>query len=114
VGVVATLLVVVALSNLVYQVIHKPTELFFFVGHRFDKEPAETWRQYGTLFRTYSTGTITPELLAALAQGEAIPTIRDVGSDGFSFHSTHPTALPDNTFLPWLAGRGELSGHMPS
>jgi hypothetical protein len=70
-GIVATLLVVAALSNLVYQVIHKPTELFFLVGHRFDKEPAETWRQYGPLFRTYSTGTITPELLAALAQGES-------------------------------------------
>jgi hypothetical protein len=70
-GIVATLLVVAALSNLVYQVIHKPTELFFLVGHRFDKEPAETWRQYGTLFRTYATGTITPELLAALAQGES-------------------------------------------
>jgi hypothetical protein len=70
-GIVATLLVVVALSNLVYQVIHKPTELFFLVGHRFDKEPAETWRQYGPLFRTYATGTITPELLAALAQNES-------------------------------------------
>jgi hypothetical protein len=33
--------------------------------------PAETWRQYGALFRTYSTGTITPELLAALAQVES-------------------------------------------
>ena len=41
------------------------------VGHRLDKEPPETWRQYGSLFRTYSTGTITPELLAALAQGES-------------------------------------------
>jgi hypothetical protein len=70
-GIVAVLLVVLALSNLVYQVIHKPTELFFLVGHRFDKEPAETWRQYGTLFRTYATGTITPELLAALAQDES-------------------------------------------
>src|SRR6202035_4195786 len=49
----------------------KPTELFFFVGHRLDKEPAETWRQYGPLFRTYSTNTITPELLAALAQVES-------------------------------------------
>src|ERR1700759_4085504 len=67
----AVLLVTLAFSNLVYQVIHKPTELFFLVGHRFDKEPAETWRQYGPLFRTYSTGTITPELLAALAQGES-------------------------------------------
>ena len=70
-SIVAALLVVLAVSNLVYQVIHKPTELFFLVGHRFDKEPAETWRQYGPLFRTYSTGTITPELLAALAQGES-------------------------------------------
>ena len=51
--------------------IHKPTELFVFVGHRLDKEPAETWRQYGPLFRTYSTSTITPELLAALAQVES-------------------------------------------
>jgi hypothetical protein len=65
------LFVVLAVSNLVYQVIHKPTELFFLVGHRLDKEPAETWRQYGPLFRTYSTATITPELLAALAQQES-------------------------------------------
>ena len=65
------LLVVFALANLVYQVIRKPTELFFFVGHRLDKEPSETWRQYGPLFRTYSTSTITPELLAALVQIES-------------------------------------------
>jgi Transglycosylase SLT domain len=45
--------------------------LFFFVGNRLDKEPAETWRQYGALFRAYSTSTITPELLAALAQVES-------------------------------------------
>jgi hypothetical protein len=67
----ATLLVAFTLSNLLYQVIHKPTELFFFVGHRLDKEPPETWRQYGALFRTYSTAMITPELLAALAQQES-------------------------------------------
>lgn len=70
-SVAAALLAALALSNLVYQVIHKPTELFFLVGHRLDKEPAETWRQYGPLFRIYSTGTIPPELLAALAQGES-------------------------------------------
>jgi hypothetical protein len=70
-GGVAILLAVVALTNLIYHVIHKPTELFFFVGHKLDKEPAETWRQYGPLFRTYSTTTITPELLAALAQVES-------------------------------------------
>jgi hypothetical protein len=71
VAVAAVLLTVVALTNLVYHVIHKPTELFFFVGNGHDKEPAETWRSYGPLFRTYSTGTITPELLAALAQIES-------------------------------------------
>jgi hypothetical protein len=70
-GVVAILLVTFTLTNLIYHVIHKPTELFFFVGHRLDKEPAETWRQYGPLFRTYSTQSITPELLAALAQVES-------------------------------------------
>jgi hypothetical protein len=68
---IAILLPLFALTNLVYHVARKPTELFFFVGHRLDKEPAETWRQYGALFRTYSTGTITPELLAALAQVES-------------------------------------------
>jgi Transglycosylase SLT domain len=69
--VIAILFPLLALTNLVYHVIRKPTELFFFVGHRLDKEPAETWRQYGALFRTYSTSTITPELLAALAQVES-------------------------------------------
>src|ERR1700680_3467497 len=45
-GVVAILLAVVGLTNIAYQVIQKPTELFA-LGHRLDKEPAETWRQYG-------------------------------------------------------------------
>ena len=68
---IAILLPLLALTNLAYHVVRKPTELFFFVGHRLDKEPSETWRQYGPLFRTYSTSTITPELLAALAQVES-------------------------------------------
>jgi hypothetical protein len=70
-AVVAILLPLFALANLVYHVIRKPTELFFLVGHALDKEPDETWRQYGQLFRAYSTHTITPELLAALAQTES-------------------------------------------
>jgi hypothetical protein len=65
------LLAAFSLANLVYHVIFKPSELFFFVGNRLDKEPAGTWRQYGSLFRTYSTGAIPPELLAALAQVES-------------------------------------------
>jgi hypothetical protein len=69
--VVATILTAATLSNAAYQVIRKPTELFFFVGGALDKVPSETWRQYGLLFRKYSTDTITPELLAALAQIES-------------------------------------------
>jgi hypothetical protein len=71
VGIAAIILAAFSLANLVYHVIFKPSELFFFVGNRLDKEPAETWRQYGPLFRTYSTGTVPPELLAALAQVES-------------------------------------------
>ncbi len=65
------LLLAFALTNLAYQVIRKPTELFFFLDPALDKEPPETWRQYGPLFRAYSTSAITPELLAALAQVES-------------------------------------------
>lgn len=67
----AVLLAAAALLNIVYQLVRKPTELFVLVGHALDKEPADTWRQYGPLFRTYSTATIPPELLAALAQVES-------------------------------------------
>jgi hypothetical protein len=70
-GVAAILLAAVALTNIVYHVIRKPTELFLLVGNALDKEPAETWRQYGSPFRKHSTDTITPELLAALAQVES-------------------------------------------
>ena len=69
--IVAVLLLAFFVLNIVYQVARKPTELFVVTGHRLDKEPAETWRDYGSLFRTYSTGTIPPELLAALAQTES-------------------------------------------
>src|SRR5688572_1923824 len=56
--------------NWTYQVIRKPTELFFPVSGALTKAPPETWRQYGPLFRRHSTSVITPELLAALAQVE--------------------------------------------
>jgi Transglycosylase SLT domain len=69
--IVAILLPLLALTNVAYHVILKPTELFAFIGHRLDKEPPETWRSYAPLFRAYSTSTITPELLAALAQTES-------------------------------------------
>jgi hypothetical protein len=70
-GGVAMLLAVVVLVNIAYQTMRKPTELFVLVGNALDKDPSETWRQYGPLFRKHSTATITPELLAALAQVES-------------------------------------------
>ena len=70
-GIAAILLAAIAILNIAYHVIRKPTELFVLVGDALDKQPAGTWRQYGPLLRTYSTATLTPELLAALAQVES-------------------------------------------
>jgi hypothetical protein len=69
---VGAILVVLMWSavNWAYQVIRKPTELFFPVSSTLSKTPSETWRQYAPLFREHSTTTISPELLAALAQVE--------------------------------------------
>ncbi len=58
-------------ANWVYQVIRKPSELFFPVDRVLAKAPSETWRQYGSLFREHSTAVITSELLGALAQVES-------------------------------------------
>jgi hypothetical protein len=68
--VVVLALVLFAAANLVYQVIRKPAEMFFPVSGVLKKMPAETWRQYASFFRAYSTADISPELLAALAQVE--------------------------------------------
>ena len=57
-------------ANLAYQVLRKPTELFSPASSAFNKSPAETWGRYAPLFREYSTASISPELLAALAQVE--------------------------------------------
>jgi len=65
-----TVLAVFSATNLVYQIVRKPTEMLFPVSGTMNKMPAETWRQYAPLFREYSTATIAPELLAALAQVE--------------------------------------------
>jgi hypothetical protein len=64
------LVVVWSAANWTYQVIRKPSELFFPVSGTLTKAPAETWRSYAPLFRRHSTAVITPELLAALAQVE--------------------------------------------
>ena len=56
--------------NFIYQVARKPSELFFPVSGTLYKSPAETWRQYGPLFKKYSTGVMKPDFLAAIAQVE--------------------------------------------
>jgi hypothetical protein len=56
--------------NWIYQVAHKPSELFFPVSGTLNKTPSETWRQYAPAFEKYSTRVMSPELLAALAQVE--------------------------------------------
>ena len=60
-----------AVVNGVYQVMRKPTELFFPVSGTLNKTPAETWSEYQSIFRAHATRSISPELLAALAQVEA-------------------------------------------
>ncbi|HEY8156933.1 MAG TPA: lytic transglycosylase domain-containing protein [Myxococcota bacterium] len=67
----AAALTVWAALNFAYQVIRKPTELFFPVSEALHKTPTETWRDYAPSFRRHSTPVMTPELLAALAQVEA-------------------------------------------
>jgi hypothetical protein len=61
-----------------YQVIRKPSELFFPVSGTLYKTPLETWRQYAPLFEKYATPVMTPAFLAALAQveGSGNPVVR--------------------------------------
>jgi len=64
--------------NGVYQVIRKPSELFFPVSGTLYKTPPQTWRQYAPLFEKHATSVMTPEFLAALAQveGSGNPLVR--------------------------------------
>jgi hypothetical protein len=64
--------------NWLYQVIRKPSELFFPVSGTLYKTPGETWRQYAPIFQKYATNVMTPDLLAALAQveGSGNPIVR--------------------------------------
>jgi hypothetical protein len=69
-GTVAVLTLWLAV-NWTYQVVRKPSELFFPVSGTLHKTPSETWEQYAPIFRRHATAVITPEFLAALAQVEA-------------------------------------------
>jgi len=66
----AAALAIFAAANFAYHVMRKPSELLFPVSDALAKRPADTWRDYGPLFREYSTAAIPAELLAALAQVE--------------------------------------------
>ncbi len=81
VKVITTVVVVLTLSvaiNWIYQVIRKPSELFFPVSGTLYKTPSETWRQYAPIFEKHATNVITPDLLAAIAQveGSGNPVVR--------------------------------------
>jgi hypothetical protein len=77
--VLSVLLVALSLAvNWTYQVVRKPSELFFPISGQFYKDPAATWQAYGRLFERHSTSVMTPDLLAALAQieGSGNPIVR--------------------------------------
>ncbi len=79
--IVASVAAFVALGlavNWTYQIVRKPSELFFPVSGQFYKAPEQTWRAYGALFRRHSTSVLTADLLAALAQveGSGNPVVR--------------------------------------
>ena len=58
-------------GNWIYQVAHKPVELLYSLSRGTFKTPPNTWKSYQVMFRAHSTPTISPELLAALAQIES-------------------------------------------
>ena len=96
-AVALTLLAILALAvNGIYQVLRKPTELFFPVSGALNKLPDETWSRYGPLFEKHSTAVTTAPFLAALAQVEAA---RNVGRSGLG-------GLPANLIMTfrWNGG----------
>ena len=68
---VAAILLAALAANWAYHTVRKPTEVFFPLMNALDKQPFETWREYGSLFQNHATAVITPDLLAALAQVES-------------------------------------------
>ena len=73
VQIVAGVLIVGAIwlaLNWTYQVIRKPSELFFPVSDSLYKSPTQTWDEYSGIFHRHSTRVMTADFLAALAQVE--------------------------------------------
>jgi hypothetical protein len=63
-------LALLAVLNWIVQAVRKPSEALF-PFDSFVKAPAETWQEYGGLFRSHATASIPAELLAAIAQAES-------------------------------------------
>jgi hypothetical protein len=66
----AAILALALAANWIFQVIRKPSELFFPVSTTLNKSAPETWRQYAPIFRKHATSVMTAPLLAAMAQVE--------------------------------------------
>jgi hypothetical protein len=77
IGLPAVCLLALIINGL-YQVIRKPSELFFPVSGTLYKTPSETWREYAPLFKQHATPVITADFLAAMAQveGSGNPVVR--------------------------------------
>src|SRR5258708_33285095 len=56
--------------NWIYQVVRKPSELFFPVIGTLAKSPAATWAEYAPSFRKFATAVMTPGFLPAIPQVE--------------------------------------------
>jgi hypothetical protein len=80
-------------ANWIFQVIRKPSELFFPVSATLNKLPPETWRQYAPIFRKHATGVMTAPLLAAMAQveGSGNPVARTYWR--WSWRTTQPSEV---------------------
>lgn len=98
--VIVGVLVMWVTVNWIYQVIRKPSELFFPISGVLHKTPAETWATYDSAFKRHATDVITADFLAALAQveGSGNPVVRtywrwSLKSDPFELYRPASSAV---------------------
>jgi len=89
----AAILMLALAGNWIFQVMRKPSELFFPVSTTLNKSPTETWRQYAPIFRKHATRVMTAPLLAAMAQveGSGNPVARTYWR--WSWRTTEPSEV---------------------
>ncbi len=68
---VVTVVILLLLLNVMYQVFMKPTEIVRFLGFGTPRTVTDTWDSYGNLFKKHETELMTSDFLAALAQAES-------------------------------------------